>query len=368
MKTVSKLIISVLGICFIALIMVTIQHMQQEMPVKLTHTQLVDNDIALKLPMDLAQNGMDKLHQASEITTTQLIGLSVSTTERPDTCSKCFPRPYKFVFTSQRVCQTASGKQAEVDLVIVVASAPDRREQRNLVRDTWASVTKNNTWNKARYIFLLGHSNLDLEITKENDLHGDMALQDFQDSYKNLTLKTLMGLEWFATFCPGAKNLMKTDDDVLIHIHNILHLIHRKAYNSSHVHGRCHPNKAPMRDSSSKWYTPFSMYPHAAYPPYCGGYGYILAHNIVNDILTISFNIPFFTWEDVYIGLCLKELGYNVRKVTGYRVRGFQGTTDKCSPYNQWRWCIAHGYKQDKMSWAWKRCVLPGLNITRFKS
>lgn len=40
----------------------------------------------------------------------------------------------------------------------------------------------------------------------------------FQDSYHNLTLKTVMGLKWMSIFCPHAKFILKTDDDIYVNV------------------------------------------------------------------------------------------------------------------------------------------------------
>ena len=287
--------------------------------------------------------------------------LVVRTTERPASCKSCFNRPYQFLINASEICKTSANKGQALELMIVVSSAPNRRKRRDLVRGTWASVTQNNTWTKARYVFLLGRSDFDDDIRKESEQYKDIAMQDFVDSYENLTLKTLMGLEWYIDYCPQASTFMKTDDDVLVHVPNILHLMHHPLYNASHVHGRCHAKKRPNRLQGSKWFTPISQYPHATYPPYCGGYGYIMSRAIAVAVYNVSPDIPHFTWEDAYIGLCLDYLGVKVRLVTGFRVKVFRGEDDECSPYNQVRLCIAHGYKDEALSWVWYRCVLPDL-------
>ncbi len=39
-----------------------------------------------------------------------------------------------------------------------------------------------------------------------------------QDTYHNLTLKTVMGLKWASIFCPQAKFVLKTDDDIYVNL------------------------------------------------------------------------------------------------------------------------------------------------------
>jgi hypothetical protein len=40
------------------------------------------------------------------------------------------------------------------------------------------------------------------------------------------------------------------------------------------------------------------------------GFGYIISIQTLKRILQVYSNIPFFHLEDVYIGFCVKELGY----------------------------------------------------------
>lgn len=54
-------------------------------------------------------------------------------------------------------------------------------------------------------------------ITDQNSLQK-LSLCLLQDSYFNLTLKTVMGLKWKAMFCPQAKIWMKTDDDIFVNL------------------------------------------------------------------------------------------------------------------------------------------------------
>ena len=42
-----------------------------------------------------------------------------------------------------------------------------------------------------------------------------------QDTYHNLTLKTVMGLKWTSIFCPQARFVMKTDDDIFVNLSDL---------------------------------------------------------------------------------------------------------------------------------------------------
>ena len=61
----------------------------------------------------------------------------------------------------------------------------------------------------------------------------------FQDTYHNLTLKTIMGLKWMSIFCPQAQYVLKTDDDIYVNV-DLLHrsLLEESKTLSQNIHGK----------------------------------------------------------------------------------------------------------------------------------
>ncbi|KAF0040214.1 hypothetical protein F2P81_008449 [Scophthalmus maximus] len=75
-------------------------------------------------------------------------------------------------------------------------------------------------------VFLLGRSAdsvLNKMVEQESRVFHDIVVGNFIDSYHNLTLKTMMGIRWVATFCPPAQYIMKTDSDVIVNMHNLIY-------------------------------------------------------------------------------------------------------------------------------------------------
>jgi hypothetical protein len=63
-------------------------------------------------------------------------------------------------------------------------------------------------------------------LEREIDLYNDFIIADFEDTYRNLTLKTLHMLDWVSTYCSSATYFVKTDDDVFLNVPEFLSLIH----------------------------------------------------------------------------------------------------------------------------------------------
>ena len=69
-----------------------------------------------------------------------------------------------------------------------------------------------------RLVFMMGTptSEADLHtIQEEHRLYGDVVQGSFMESYKNLTLKAIMGLKWVTTYCSNAKYVIKVGIKVL---------------------------------------------------------------------------------------------------------------------------------------------------------
>ncbi|NXG11142.1 B3GT1 galactosyltransferase, partial [Sakesphorus luctuosus] len=93
------------------------------------------------------------------------------------------------------------------------------------------------------------------QLREEDELHRDLLQQDFLDTYHNLTLKTLMGLEWVSRFCPGATYVMKADHDVFLNVEFLVRRLlvpPRRGLATGHVYR----NTGPLRRRVYKWFVP----------------------------------------------------------------------------------------------------------------
>ena len=91
-------------------------------------------------------------------------------------------------------------------------------------------------------------------------------------------------------------------------------LIHGSSLKTS-VAGIC--DKGSLRDTnpSSKWYVSPKEYPYRRYHGICHGFGYITSIHTLHNIWKVCVNIPYIYLEDVYIGFCVKRLGYKLENI-----------------------------------------------------
>jgi len=69
-------------------------------------------------------------------------------------------------------------------------------------------------------------------VNREFERHKDLVQGNFIDSYRNLTLKAVLGLRWLSQYCRQAPFVIKTDDDTFINIFEIVRLMSENANQS----------------------------------------------------------------------------------------------------------------------------------------
>ena len=70
------------------------------------------------------------------------------------------------------------------------------------------------------------------EIVAEFEKYKDLVQGNFVDSYKNLTLKAVLGLRWMSQYCSEAPFAIKTDDDTFLNIFEMVRLMRENANKS----------------------------------------------------------------------------------------------------------------------------------------
>ncbi|KAK7486262.1 hypothetical protein BaRGS_00022432 [Batillaria attramentaria] len=248
------------------------------------------------------------------------VSVPAPTTNRPLTCQNCFWPNYTVLLDNPRICDESSGSKP-VLMIVMITSTVEAIDRRQAIRETWASITKNNT-GEVRHVFLLGVTP-DKEATerlrKEGALYGDILIADFRDVYTNLTLKTMVGLRWITANCGQARFFMKTDQDMYIFMDHLLALLNREETTlKTNLGGSCFQTGRPWRDPKTKYYASVRSYPQSTYPGFCSGTGYVGHMDLARKIVAASPGIPFFHLEDVYVSLVLRHLGLRLRRYEGF--------------------------------------------------
>ncbi|XP_028449239.1 beta-1,3-galactosyltransferase 2-like [Perca flavescens] len=200
-------------------------------------------------------------------------------------------------------------------LVLLIATEARQVEARNAIRQTWGNESVASNVGFIR-LFLLGKNEGELGLLQQRMLEAesrryhDIIQQDFMDSYNNLTIKTLMGMNWVAIYCPQASYVMKTDSDMFVNTEYLIYNLLRPELKpkKNYFTGNNMRGYAPNRNKISKWYMPPELYQGDKYPTFCSGTGYVFSGDLARKIYHASLRIRHLHLEDVYVGICLAKL------------------------------------------------------------
>lgn len=268
-----------------------------------------------------------------------------------------YPCKYSFILYEPERCQ-----QDKPFLVLLVPVAPYNREARDAVRSTWGS--EKIVQDKVVSLFFLmgqpgpdGREDLQQKILQESQEYHDIIQSEFIDSYKNLTIKTLVGLEWLKSFCLNAIFAMKIDSDMFLNLNVLMNML-LKAPRENYITGLVTSSGVVLRNPKSKWYLPKDLFAEDFYPPYALGLGYVFSLDLPKKLLEGSKQVKPFYIEDVLLGICMRHLGLH------YTVQSDQSLFNIFPvPYNRCRYSrliatTTHNL-QDQVN-AWKDLKKPG--------
>jgi len=79
-----------------------------------------------------------------------------------------------------------------------------------------------------------------------------------------------MGLQWAVEFCPGARLLVKADDDIAVHVPRLLALAPTLLHEGNML-GYVLDGMRPERGAVSKWRVTHAEWPRDSYPRFLSG-------------------------------------------------------------------------------------------------
>ncbi|XP_041839993.1 beta-1,3-galactosyltransferase 2-like [Melanotaenia boesemani] len=218
---------------------------------------------------------------------------------------QAYPRNYRFIIDNPETCQ----KETPF-LVLMVPVEPSNVQAWDAIRQTWGNESLVQGQLVAT-LFMLGRSGEDdsEKLKQENLQHHDLIQSDFMDTYVNLTIKTMVIMDWLTTRCRNATYTMKVDSDMFLNIDNLVIMLKKAEIpTKEYLTGNIMWNIPVIRSKDSKWYVPEEMFPDSKYPTYTMGMGYIFSNDLPEKFVEVSKMIKPFNIEDAYIGMCMKKL------------------------------------------------------------
>uniref|UniRef100_A0A7N4PJC9 Hexosyltransferase n=1 Tax=Sarcophilus harrisii TaxID=9305 RepID=A0A7N4PJC9_SARHA len=161
-------------------------------------------------------------------------------------------------------------------------------------------------------------------LRAEGLAYGDILLWAFDDTFFNLTLKEIHFLDWASAFCPDARFVFKGDDDVFVHMENLLEFVATRDPSQDLLAGDVILQARPIRARESKYYIPEGVYGLGAYPAYAGGGGFVLSGATLRRLAAACAQVELFPIDDVFLGMCLQRLRLAPEPHQAFRTFGIE--------------------------------------------
>jgi len=208
----------------------------------------------------------------------------------------------------------ACTREGRVLVAILVISAPAHKAQREAIRAAWGREREG-----VVFSFLVGTVKGDLgrELLREATEHRDLIVSRVTDSYENLGLKTISGLDWVVQYCPDAEFVLKVDDDMFVQVDKLLELVHSlllEGKSQKLVVGNISRGWRPVRNPRSKYYITEAQYEGDTYPDFATGPSYLVSRAAVIPLVEEALVQKYIHLEDVFItGVVAQTVGVTRR-------------------------------------------------------
>ncbi|EZA49949.1 hypothetical protein DMN91_011836 [Ooceraea biroi] len=198
----------------------------------------------------------------------------------------------------------------DMDLVVIVMSAPTHLEARTAIRQTWGHFGQRRDMS---VLFMLGTTldpRIEAVLRKEQNMYNDVIRGRFVDTYSNLTLKTISTLEWVDSHCSEVRYLLKADDDMFINVPRLLAFVNKHAKDRNVIFGRLARKWKPIRNRKSKYYVSQAQFQQSVFPDFTTGPAYLLSNDTVRRLYNAALDQTYLKLEDVFTtGIVAHRLG-----------------------------------------------------------
>ena len=222
------------------------------------------------------------------------------------------PHPFTYLHNPMLLCLNKSKQlqQRRLQLMILVKSAVHYYQLRVVIRNTWGKRLRESTQN-IQYAFLLGYMpDIQRIVDIEQQIYNDIIQENFDDTYRNNTYKTIMGFNWIVEYCNHAEFVLFLDDDMYLNMNMLIEYMNvLEASNTRNIlSGILSHDSAPLRNTGSRHFVSLSDYTYDVYPDFLAG-SFILASIDVVKMFQSAFPyVKHLPIDDAYLGIVAKKL------------------------------------------------------------
>ncbi|XP_078481465.1 N-acetyllactosaminide beta-1,3-N-acetylglucosaminyltransferase 2-like [Ciona intestinalis] len=226
--------------------------------------------------------------------------------------------------------------EGQIFLLVAIKSSCNNKDRRNAIRKTWGDErwVKSELGVNMRRVFLLGACPNEYsqdKLIRENAEHEDIIQWNFQDSFRNLTLKECLYLQWFSKSCREVPYIFKGDDDVFVNIKNIVLFLKELPENrrTNLFVGSVLNGSPRILNPASKYYVSYNLFPERLYPAYVSGGGFVMSGAMAIRLFQASLQSRIIPIDDAFMGILVKKIGEYPQDDRGYKSWGMRNI-DPC--------------------------------------
>ncbi|GJD07749.1 Beta-1,3-galactosyltransferase 5 [Galdieria sulphuraria] len=172
-------------------------------------------------------------------------------------------------------------------LFVALISKSSEYGVRSAIRSSWLQGKGSQVQHK----FFLGGENLSSleleELRRENREYHDIVVLNMEDTYFNLTLKTILAFDWISENV-NASFILKSDTDVYIKVDRLIETLNEATKQNFYMGTLVKfGSSKPLNFDGWKnhrWYTAMEEYPFHFWPPYLFGFAYVVTMDLVHVI------------------------------------------------------------------------------------
>ena len=213
-------------------------------------------------------------------------------------------------------------------LVLISSSARHKKhkDRREAIRRTWGNcldarfndtllnqmgdLRLQNIYSGCRVLFYVGrtgNSKEDAYIEEESLLHRDIIIADVIEHYRNITWKLRTAVKFASQF--NAKFIVKTDDDVYVHLPRLTKYIADGPGFLKTIYGGTTYTGRVIRNPKHRHYVAKIDYSASNYPLFCKGSMVLLSGDLLPRVVSAFSHVKPFNIDDAYLGISLNKIG-----------------------------------------------------------
>ncbi|GFS01014.1 beta-1,3-galactosyltransferase 1-like [Elysia marginata] len=239
------------------------------------------------------------------------------------------PNPFPLETYNNSVLREPSfvNKESCGSVHVIIPSTPDDVKTRDVIRETWGSVALGLRWPgkplslTVRITFVLGVTDKN-NRNVEDVLHDDILQFDVAETYRNLTRKILLSLQWVLSSCKDVQYVVKVDQDTFANLPLLLSFLKHHGEGNS-IYGYIYPGGSVNRGTTG-WGVSKELYPLDQFPVYASGTAYVMSKSAVETLIEMSPHFLSIPIEDAFITGVLATAG----SVDRVHVDGFTHWSD----------------------------------------